>query len=316
MKPVAGQSIPEHRPDLTDAVEALLQERGVPERGVAEVVADLFDQARIEDDLALRRCSRTASQIEEVLASIVSAPSYDELVMRACDGASSLCNSRIAVLSHIEHGIATVVSVGREATDRFVGCYPILESSIERIALDCGVVAVQGVGETTSITSLHPGPACRWSVTPVTVDGESTGLLYVDVAVSEPIQGILAAFASALGGCFERTGLEVKRIRQERVLREGVRLWSEDLDDFGAEANAEASGEDAGMRRVGGSAFVPAEPLTDREADVLRAVLTGASNAAIAADLVITVDTVKSHMKKILRKYGAVNRAELIALHG
>jgi DNA-binding CsgD family transcriptional regulator len=70
------------------------------------------------------------------------------------------------------------------------------------------------------------------------------------------------------------------------------------------------------MRRVGGSAFVPAEPLTDREADVLRAVLTGASNAAIAADLVITVDTVKSHMKKILRKYGAVNRAELIALHG
>ena len=316
MKPVAEQSIPDRRANLADAVEALLQEQGVPERGIAEAVADLFDQARIEDDLTLRTCSRTASQVEEVFASIVSAPSYDELLKRACVGASTLCNSRIAVLTHIENGIATVVSVGREATDQFVGCYPILESSIERIALDYGVGAVQSVGETTSITALHPELVCRWSVTPVTVDGESTGLLYVDVAVSEPMQGILAAFASTLGGCFERTGLEVKRIRQERVLREGVRLWSEDLDDFGAEANAEPSAEDTGTRCVGGSAFVPAEPLTDREADVLRAVLTGASNAAIAADLVITVDTVKSHMKKILRKYGAVNRAELIALHG
>ena len=55
------------------------------------------------------------------------------------------------------------------------------------------------------------------------------------------------------------------------------------------------------------------DPLTEREADVVRLILTGASNSTIAAELVITVDTVKSHVKRILRKLGATNRAELIA---
>jgi DNA-binding CsgD family transcriptional regulator len=41
--------------------------------------------------------------------------------------------------------------------------------------------------------------------------------------------------------------------------------------------------------------------------------LTGASNAAIAAGLVISVETVRSHVKRVLRKCGVANRAELIA---
>jgi DNA-binding NarL/FixJ family response regulator len=39
----------------------------------------------------------------------------------------------------------------------------------------------------------------------------------------------------------------------------------------------------------------------------------GASNAAIAEQLVIKEGTVKSHVKHILRKLGAVNRAETIS---
>jgi DNA-binding NarL/FixJ family response regulator len=53
--------------------------------------------------------------------------------------------------------------------------------------------------------------------------------------------------------------------------------------------------------------------LTDRESDVLELMVTGATNQAIADKLVITEGTVKSHVKHILRKYGAVNRAQAIA---
>ncbi|GGL17156.1 hypothetical protein GCM10011588_34800 [Nocardia jinanensis] len=56
--------------------------------------------------------------------------------------------------------------------------------------------------------------------------------------------------------------------------------------------------------------------LTDRERDILENILQGASNAAIAQTHTLSIETVKTHVKHILRKMGAVNRAELIARSG
>ncbi|WP_343038556.1 helix-turn-helix transcriptional regulator [Mycolicibacterium sp. CBMA 360] len=53
--------------------------------------------------------------------------------------------------------------------------------------------------------------------------------------------------------------------------------------------------------------------LTEREVEVFELMVTGASNQEIADQLVITEGTVKSHVKHILRKYGAANRAQAIA---
>jgi DNA-binding NarL/FixJ family response regulator len=50
--------------------------------------------------------------------------------------------------------------------------------------------------------------------------------------------------------------------------------------------------------------------LTRREIDVLELMVRGDTNAAIARDLVLSVGTVKFHVKNILRKLNAANRAE------
>lgn len=54
------------------------------------------------------------------------------------------------------------------------------------------------------------------------------------------------------------------------------------------------------------------EPLSERELEVLRLVVDCASNQMIAAQLVITVGTVKNHMTNILGKLGVRNRWEAI----
>ncbi|MCW2786672.1 MAG: modulated transcriptional regulator, LuxR family [Marmoricola sp.] len=59
----------------------------------------------------------------------------------------------------------------------------------------------------------------------------------------------------------------------------------------------------------------PASPdtvLTSRELEVLRHMAAGDTNSRIASRLVISEGTVKSHVKHILRKLGAANRAEAV----
>jgi LuxR family maltose regulon positive regulatory protein len=52
------------------------------------------------------------------------------------------------------------------------------------------------------------------------------------------------------------------------------------------------------------------EALTARELEVLGMVAAGMTNQAIAADLVVTRDTVKKHVGHVLSQLGAANRTE------
>jgi LuxR family maltose regulon positive regulatory protein len=66
-------------------------------------------------------------------------------------------------------------------------------------------------------------------------------------------------------------------------------------------------------RRAGAAPPGLAEPLTDRELDVLRLLAAGKSNQRIAHDLVVALDTVKKHVTHVLGKLGAANRTEAAA---
>jgi DNA-binding NarL/FixJ family response regulator len=76
---------------------------------------------------------------------------------------------------------------------------------------------------------------------------------------------------------------------------------------------------------VGGMALAPRvasriaewmrqQALTRREADILRQMMLGLSNKAIAGKLAISVGTVKVHVKAILSKLDATSRTEAVAI--
>ena len=54
------------------------------------------------------------------------------------------------------------------------------------------------------------------------------------------------------------------------------------------------------------------EPLSERESEVLHYLPTIMSNADIAAELFVSVNTVKTHVKSIYRKFGATRRQDAV----
>ncbi|GAA0408669.1 response regulator transcription factor [Streptomyces luteireticuli] len=67
---------------------------------------------------------------------------------------------------------------------------------------------------------------------------------------------------------------------------------------------------------VGGGApavRAPSEPLTEREADVVRCLARGATNAEIADELFVSLSTVKTHLANVQMKLDARNRVEIAA---
>lgn len=162
---------------------------------------------------------------------------------------------------------------------------------------------------------------------PVFSWGKPIGLLHADrhtdaAGVTEFDRDILGTFAAGLGLAFERN-LMIDRLRaMRRSAEEHLRLAGSLADDFVADAIESVavwpiSGDD-----LLGRDDTPRPPLRDsrisdltpREGEVLRSIAAGKTNAQIAAALFVSEGTVKSHVKHILRKLGASNRTEAVAM--
>ena len=162
---------------------------------------------------------------------------------------------------------------------------------------------------------------------PIMSEGRVIGFLHADCYmqrrhVDEFSRDVLWMFAQGVGYAFQRIVLSERlhNLRAEvgRLTFDITRVMDELVD-----AEVEVARIDPENVTVAGSAaamFVAEYPhgdsaLTRREIDVLRLMATGATNAGIAARLIISEGTVKSHVKHILRKLGAANRAEAVCLY-
>jgi len=162
----------------------------------------------------------------------------------------------------------------------------------------------------------------RWGehiAAPVVLEARVIGFFHADRCLSgaplhEADREGLWRFALAFAQVFERAVLR-RRLRVQRQELRQVAAWadartselSDGAIDLAVERDAPAGDEPA---RAGGGDAALRDLLTRRELDVLEHMVRGGTNADIARALVVSQGTVKFHVKNILRKLHASNRAE------
>jgi DNA-binding NarL/FixJ family response regulator len=136
---------------------------------------------------------------------------------------------------------------------------------------------------------------------------------------------VLAAFAAGADSyCMKDASmdklLEALRLTTEgqnwidpaiaRIILQQVHWQQAPKDEVAAQQKMVAiQGVDADQDQL-----MAADPLTERELEVLALIVKGCSNAAIADQLYITVGTVKTHVRNILNKLSADDRTQAAVL--
>jgi LuxR family transcriptional regulator, regulator of acetate metabolism len=153
---------------------------------------------------------------------------------------------------------------------------------------------------------------------PIICHEQAVGLIYADSgAIGGPVTELdrdaLAVFAEGFGHALERCVLSGRlRAHADRVLAL-VRSTEESVTELGSyefPLGAPAVCFPAVTTQNGHGLH---GLLTRRELEVVAMLAEGETNARIAQRLVVSEDTVKSHVKHILRKLGVHNRSQAVS---
>ena len=256
-----------------------------------------------------------------------------EVVDRCAAAAAAAADLDRAVLSRIEDGTLVVERVYTSSSDQnglseqlrstpLRLSYPLLESELLR-RREARLVADIDHSQPARYAFLETLGWREYVAAPIIVDAAAVGFLHGDRAPGRrPLAQLdadaLEHFAARFALVFERAVLR-RRLRDQRREIRRISSWAEARSGELSEGAIKLSGDapEEHDRRAAAPELLTedglATHLTAREIDVLRLMADGKTNDDIARLLFVSQGTVKFHVKNILRKMQASNRADASA---
>lgn len=295
------------------------------------VLSDLAAERRASGELAARVRHQTHERIAEALVDLRSRTSSGALIAAAPRALCRACGFRRAMVSRIAESMWMPEAVelvdqpadGAEALRSFV-------ATVEAIPLAPGLLEEEMVRREAAIIvtdAMHdPGThvpfqavagSTSYVAAPVLHAGHVVMLLHADrhgddQPVSLHDRSAIRLFADGFGLLFERAVLAERLQRRDLQLRASLAQAVAALDRL---RDADLALDARPHERAGasGSWHAPAPPvieriLTPREREVLALIASGATNRTVATALVLSQETVKTHVRSILRKLSVTTR--------
>jgi DNA-binding CsgD family transcriptional regulator len=154
-------------------------------------------------------------------------------------------------------------------------------------------------------------PVIAYGEVVATIHGDA---YFTDRPVDEVDRDVIAYFAESLGPIVERAILIEQLQFQQKVAEQLARSASGVLSGLGAQVPLLELDESAPTAPWQSRSEVVSD-LTRREYEVLQLMTKGATNREIATTIFLSEETVKSHVKRILQKFGVANRGQAVATY-
>ena len=262
---------------------------------------------------------RTDRQLEEVAAEAICRLGFDRaIISRLCDAVW------LPEIMHIREDPQWATEIVQTARENPWPVHALVESEAVRRRAGLIVTDVQA-GDRVHRQVADVSLARSYVVSPVVLDGVAVGLLHADCYfqrrhVDEVDRDVLDLFAAA----YSSTLRQVRLRAQLDALRDVARRTAHDLLEAGDALDStdrrvptSSAGPPAPVPTVRaserGSSGARVTTLSRREVEVLLLLADGHTNRRIASRLVVSEPTVKTHVRNILRKLGAANRAEAVS---
>ena len=161
--------------------------------------------------------------------------------------------------------------------------------------------------------------AANYVGAPVIAYGDVVATIHGDAyfagrPVDEVDRDVIASFAASLGPIVERALLIEQLQFQQRVAEQLAQSASGVLGGLGGQVPVLGLDEPAPTAPWQSRSEVVSD-LTRREYEVLQLMTKGATNREIATTIFLSEETVKSHVKRILQKFGVANRGQAVATY-
>ena len=214
----------------------------------------------------------------------------------------------------------TNVAFGRFAKTARI---PMVNGMIEAEIVRRRVTALVGDADSEARTFpplIEVAHVRAYVIAPVVSGDAVVGLFHADANTSgrpltEADRATIRAFADGVGLLLEKLALQERLQLQRTRIAEALAAAEHAVDELCSAPVLLSGGPESAVANRSALAAEPTAQggLTTREREVFSLLVSGATNSQIANRLTVSETTVKSHVKHILRKLRASNRAEAIA---
>jgi DNA-binding CsgD family transcriptional regulator len=334
--------------DSLHRLRELLIEQPTPHDGAAELALLAFRLSEIHQELVtdtLERRLNGLSNVQLALSRLHAVRTTEEMMARAPRTLCEQCGFKIATLMRVDESGQVLPVSGFNADnpnweqtfkDVMLNSLPVyLTSSLIEVEMvrRRSALIVHDAYNDPRVTSEHARMAGvpSYVAAPIMPEGRVIGFLHASHGSTVDIvdRDILWTFAEGYGYALERTILVERLYEHGEHMRELMRSTDAVLEQL-READLQlmtAYGGTTTTSRVPRVASLAAplsaihELLTRRELEIIELMAHGDTNRQIADRLIVSEGTVKAHVRQILRKLKAANRAEAVSrytrlLHG
>ncbi|WP_169738400.1 helix-turn-helix transcriptional regulator [Patulibacter minatonensis] len=163
-----------------------------------------------------------------------------------------------------------------------------------------------------------PHPAAR---VPIVINGTTAGHLHAASSVALVVDAdrdVLRTLANGFARIYARNELLERLDQQRSLFRESVRRTERTVVEFcdaaiDFDGAVPATNPEGRYGPDGGAALLAG--LTPRQREIFDLIALGANNSDIGTELGLAEGTVKSHVKRLLRTLGVINRSQAIVAY-